>query len=249
MGRLQNKIAIVTGAAQGMGEAISRRFVAEGARVALCDINLDATEKLVAELGEGAIAARLDVSDNDDWLRVVALARSSFGCVNILVNNAGITGPTKGLLDLDEEDFLKVCSVNQTGVFLGMRAVVPSILEDGGGAIVNISSISGLLANYGTNNAAYAASKFAVRGLTKFAAIEFAERNIRVNSVHPGYTRTPMLTASLNDEQIEMAAKNIPSKRVCEPEEIANLVVFLASDEAPYITGNEHIIDGGYTIV
>lgn len=249
MARLQGKIAIVTGAAQGMGEAISRRFVSEGARVVLCDVKRDAIDKHAAELGERTIAAELDVSHNSGWLRVVELARSTFGPVDVLVNNAGVTGPTQGLLELDEENFLKVCSVNQTGVFLGMRAVVPSMLERGGGAIVNISSISGLLANYGTNNPAYAASKFAVRGLTKFAAIEFAEKNIRVNSVHPGYTRTPMLTASLNDEEIGIAASGIPAKRVGEPEEVANLVVFLASDEAPYITGAEHIIDGGYTIV
>ena len=249
MPRLQGKIAIVTGAAQGMGEAIGRRFVSEGACVVFCDINRDAVDALARELGETALSVQLDVSDNGGWQRALDLTGNTFGPVNILVNNAGITGPTQGLLEQDEESFLKVCSVNQTGVFLGMQAVVPSMLGQGGGAIVNISSISGLIANYGTNNAAYAASKFAVRGLTKFAAIEFAERNIRVNSVHPGYTRTPMLTASLDDEQIDIAAKTIPAKRVCEPEEIANLVVFLASDEAAYITGTEHVIDGGYTIV
>ena len=249
MARLQGKIAIVTGAAQGRGEAISRRFVTEGARVLLCDINRDAIDRHVAELGDAAIAAELDVSDNQGWLRAVELARRVFGPVNALVNNAGITGPTQGLLELDEESFLKVCSINQTGVFLGMRAVVPSMLESGSGAIINVSSISGLLANYGTNNPAYAASKFAVRGLTKFAAIEFAGKNIRVNSIHPGYTRTPMLTASLNDEEIGVAAGGIPARRVGEPEEVASLAVFLASDEAPYITGQEHVIDGGYTIV
>lgn len=249
MSRLLGKVAIVTGAAQGMGAAIGRRLVAEGAKVVLCDIKRDSVDRLAAELGEQVIGAELDVSDNSGWLRVVELTRTVFGPVNILVNNAGITGPTQGLLDLEEESFLKVCSVNQTGVFLGMRAVVPAMLEQGGGAIVNISSISGMISNYGTNNPAYAASKFAVRGLTKFAAVEFADKNIRVNSVHPGYTRTPMLTASLNDEQIGIAASGIPAKRVGEPEEVANLVVFLSSDEAPYITGNEHIIDGGYTIV
>jgi 3alpha(or 20beta)-hydroxysteroid dehydrogenase len=189
------------------------------------------------------------VTDNSAWIDVVARAREAFGPVDILVNNAGITGPTRGLLDLDESNFSQICDVNQTGVFLGMRAVIPSMLEKQGGSIINISSISGLIANYGTNNAAYAASKFAVRGLTKFAAIEFADKNIRVNSVHPGYTRTPMLTASLDAEQINVASQAIPAKRVCEPEEIAGLVTFLASDDAPYITGSEHIIDGGYTVV
>lgn len=248
MPTLDGKVAIVTGAAQGMGEAIGRRFVAEGAKVALCDIDERGVAALAQALGSGAWPARLDVANCAEWRAVVKDVRATLGPVDILVNNAGITGPTCGMLDFPEAEFLRVCAVNQTGVFLGMQAVLASMLERGGGAIVNISSISGLIANEGTNNAAYAASKFAVRGLTKFAAIEFAGRNIRVNSVHPGYTRTPMLTASLNDAAIASVSQAIPARRVGEPEEVASLVAFLASDQAAYITGIEHVIDGGYSV-
>lgn len=249
MGRLEGKRAIVTGAGQGMGEAIARRFVEEGALVMLADVKTEATAAITAELGERANSQMLDVTSGVGWQGVIARAHALFGGIDILVNNAGITGPSIGTLDLTEDTFSRVCAVNQTGVFLGMQAVIPSMLAAGGGSIINVSSISGLIANYGTNNAAYAASKFAVRGLTKFAAIEFAEQKIRVNSIHPGYTRTPMMTASLNEEQITIAAQAIPNKRVADPSEIANLALFLASDESAYVTGAEHVIDGGFVVV
>ena len=148
---------------------------------------------------------------------------------------------------MSEADFLKVCAINQTSVFLGIKHVVPSMIRAGGGAIVNISSISGIVAIYGTPNVAYAASKFAVRGITKQAAIEYGEHHIRVNSVHPGYIRTPMMTEALDDEQIKVASGSVPIRRVGEVEDVSNLVVFLASDEAGFITGTEYIIDGGLT--
>ena len=247
MSRLDGKIAIITGAAQGMGEAHARRFVAEGAKVLLTDVNSDAGEALARELGETAKFAALDVTDEAAWVSAVELAEQSFGPVTVLVNNAGILGPGAKAADLAECDFNQVCAVNQTAVFLGIKAVIPSMIRAGGGSIVNVSSISGIVAIYGTPNVAYAASKFAVRGITKQVAIEYGGDNIRCNSVHPGYIRTPMMTAALNEEQIKIASGSVPIKRVGEPEDVSHLIVYLASDESGFVTGAEHIIDGGLT--
>jgi len=247
MGRLAGKVAIITGASQGMGAAHVRRFIAEGAQVVLADIDAQAGRKLAAELGETAHYAQLDVTSGAAWETVVDAAESRFGPVTVLINNAGVVGPVTATTELTEADYIKVCSINQTGVFLGMKYVIPSMLKARGGSIVNISSIAGIVAIYGTPNPAYTASKFAVRGLTKHVAIEYAARGIRANSVHPGYIRTQMMTASLNDEQIVLASQSVPIKRVAEPAEVSNLVLFLASDESSFITGAEHIIDGGLT--
>lgn len=247
MARLGSKVAIITGAAQGMGAAHARRFVTEGAKVVITDINRDAGEALASELGERAMFHALDVADDASWAAVVAAGKQQFGPVTVLVNNAGILGPGKPCAELDEADFLKVCAINQTAVFLGAKHVIPSMIEAGGGSIVNISSISGIVAIYGTPNVAYAASKFAVRGITKQVAIEYGKQGIRANSVHPGYIRTPMMTAALDDEQIKIASGSVPIGRVGEVEDVSNLVVFLASDESTFITGTEHIIDGGLT--
>ncbi|WP_375248630.1 glucose 1-dehydrogenase [Sphingomonas sp.] len=247
MARLGGKVAIITGAAQGMGAAHARRFVAEGAKVVITDINREAGEGLAAELGSAAMFHTLDVANDAGWAAVVSAARERFGPVTALVNNAGILGPGKPCAELDEADFLKVCAINQTSVFLGAKHVIPSMIEAGGGSIVNISSISGIVAIYGTPNVAYAASKFAVRGITKQIAIEYGKQGIRANSVHPGYIRTPMMTAALDDEQIKIASGSVPIGRVGEVEDVSNLVVFLASDESGFVTGTEHIIDGGLT--
>ena len=247
MGRLVGKVAIITGAAQGMGAAHARRFAAEGAKVLITDVQKDAGLSLAAQLGACAHFELLDVASESQWQHVVSEAESRFGPVTVLVNNAGIIGPVRTTTDLTETEYQRVCAINQTGVFLGMKHVIPSMLKAGGGSIVNVSSISGIVANYGTPNAAYAASKFAVRGLTKFTAIEYAGRNIRVNSVHPGYIKTPMITDALSAEQIELVSQSVPVKRTAEPEEVSNLVVFLASDEASFITATEHVIDGGVT--
>lgn len=247
MGRVEGKVAIITGAAQGMGAAHARIFVAEGAKVVITDINAAAGEALAAELGDTAVFHMLDVADEGGWRTVVAAAEQRFGAVTALVNNAGILGPGQPCADLDEADFLKVCAINQTAVFLGSKHVIPSMIRAGGGSIINVSSISGIVAIYGTPNVAYAASKFAVRGITKQVAIEYGKQGIRANSVHPGYIRTPMMTAALDDEQIKIASGSVPIGRVGEVEDVSNLVVFLASDESTFITGSEHIIDGGLT--
>ena len=243
MGRLAGKVAIITGAAQGMGEAHARLFIREGAHVVLTDVNAAAGEALAAELGENALFVEHDVASASDWARVVTATGESFGPATILVNNAGIIGPVQGLLDFDEADFLKVCAVNQLGVFLGMKAVIPGMIAAGGGSIVNISSIAGMLGTRESSNAAYCASKFAVRGMSKLIATQFGAHGIRCNSVHPGYILTPMMIAA-TDADGGGAAAAIPLGRLAQPEEVSHVVLFLASDEASFVSGAEHVVDG-----
>lgn len=246
MGRLSGKVAIITGAAQGMGASHARHFVAQGAKIILGDVNEEGGSKLAMELGENALFVKQDVSRKADWEKLVKLGQERFGLINVLVNNAGIIGNLASTIELTETEYQRVCSINQTAVFLGMQAVLPGMLKSGGGSIVNISSVAGMVAIYGSPNLAYVASKFAVRGMTKQAAVEYGDRNIRVNSVHPGYIKTPMMVAA-TDEHGGEALKQIPLKRMAESSEVSNLVVFLASDESSFITGTEHVIDGGMT--
>lgn len=244
MARLAGKVAIVTGAAQGMGEAHARAFVREGASVVLTDVNATRGAEIARELGEAAVFVEHDVANSAQWQDVVRTAEATFGRVNVLVNNAGIIGPVKGLLDFSEEEFLKVCAVNQLGVYLGMQAVVPSMISAGGGSIVNISSIAGMLGTAASSNAAYCASKWAVRGMSKLMAVWHGKDGIRVNSVHPGYILTPMMVAA-TDESGGGATGAIPLGRMALPEEVSNVIVFLASDEASFVSGAEHVVDGG----
>lgn len=244
--RLKGKIAIITGAAQGMGEAHARVMCAQGAKVLMTDINEEAGARIAGEIGDSAVFMRHDVADADDWKRVVAAAEEHFGTVTALVNNAGILGEIASTVDFSVAEFQKVCDVNQLGVFLGMQAVIPGMIAAGGGSIVNISSIAGVVAIVGAPNLAYVGSKFAVRGMTKQVAIEYGPQAIRVNSVHPGYIYTPMMAAA-TDEEGGGAAEVIPLRRMADPSEVSDLVVFLASDESRFITGAEHIIDGGMT--
>lgn len=248
MNRLIGKVAIITGAAQGMGEAHARGFVAEGAKVILTDVNVEAGQALAQSLGASAIFVRHDVANEADWQAVIAQGEQAFGTVNVLINNAGILGQLSSTLELPVSEFEKVCAVNQTGVFLGMKAVLPSMLKAGKGSIVNVSSIAGLVAIYGAPNLAYVGSKFAVRGMTKQVAVEYGDKNIRVNSVHPGYIRTPMMAAA-TDESGGEALTMIPLRRLAEPSEVTQLMVFLASDESSFITATEQVIDGGMTAV
>ena len=246
MGRLAGRTAIITGASRGMGASHARRFIAEGARLMVTDMRVDAGRALAEELGSDARFIEHDVTSASDWEKVIRAAEEFFGPVNILVNNAGILGAMARTADLTEDQYRMVCEVNQHSVYLGMHAVIPSMLLGGRGSIVNISSIAGLVANYGFPSLAYVASKFAVRGMTKAAAIEYGPDNIRVNSVHPGFIMTPMMVEA-TDEGGGEALLQIPLRRIAEPEEVSNLVLFLASDEASYITGAEHVIDAGMT--
>lgn len=244
MSRLEGKVAVITGASRGMGASHARRFVAEGAKVIMTDVNEKSGKALAEELGPNARFVRHDVTDADDWAKVASSAEASYGPVTILVNNAGILGPVVRTAELSEADYLKVCAVNQHSVFLGMRAIVPSMLKAGIGSIVNISSIAGMAANYGFPSLAYVASKFAVRGMTKATAIEYGKNNIRVNSVHPGFIYTPMMVEATDDKGGD-ATSLIPLGRIADPAEVTNLVLFLASDEASYITGSEYLVDAG----
>ena len=246
MHNLEGKIAIVTGAAQGMGETHAKLLAKAGAQVVVTDVNAELGEKVAQAIGDGARFIPHDVASPDDWQRVVDAAQTEFGTVNVLVNNAGIIGPIAAAADLALADYDKVYQVNQLGVFLGMQAVLPGMVANGGGSIINISSISGMVAIVGSPNLAYVGTKFAVRGMTKQVAIEYGPFGVRVNSVHPGYTKTPMMVAA-TDEDGAGAAEIIPLRRMADPEEVSELVLFLASDASRFITGTEHVIDGGMT--
>jgi 3alpha(or 20beta)-hydroxysteroid dehydrogenase len=244
VGRLDGKVAIVTGAARGQGEAEARRFVAEGAKVLLTDVLDDEGEAVAAALGDAAAYRHLDVTVEDEWVAAVADAEARFGPVTVLVNNAGILdfGPVE---KQDVERFRRVIDVNLTGTMLGIKSAVPSMRSAGGGSIVNISSNSGI---WGIPQAAaYCSSKWAVRGLSKAAALELGKRGIRVNSVHPGGVDTPMVSGPGHDPNDTDWARKLPLGRFGRPEEIAAVVAFLASDEAAYVTGAEWSVDGGAT--
>ena len=242
MARLEGKVAIITGAAQGMGATHARKFVEEGAKVVLTDLNEEKGNAMAAELGENALFVKQNVTSAEDWKKVVEEAEKAFGKVDVLVNNAGIT-MAKSILQMTEEEYRRIVEINQVSVFLGMKTVVPAMQKVGGGSIVNISSMNGIVAGA----IGYTDTKFAVRGMTKAAAIECANYGIRVNSVHPGVIATPMVVQEDTKAAVEAFAKHIPLKRVAEPEEVSNLVLYLASDESSYSTGSEFVIDGGLT--
>lgn len=242
MARLEGKVAIITGAAQGMGAAHAQKFIKEGAKVVLTDLNEEKGQALAAELGENALFIKQNVTSEADWASVVAEAEAAFGPVNVLVNNAGIT-MAKSILQTTEEEYRRIVDINQVSVFLGMKAIIPSMQKAGGGSIVNISSMNGLVAGA----IGYTDTKFAVRGMTKAAAIECAHYGIRVNSVHPGVIATPMIMQEDTKAAVEAFAQHIPLKRVAESEEVSNMVLFLASDDSSYSTGSEFVVDGGMT--
>ena len=244
MGRLAGKVAIVTGAAQGQGAAIARAFVAEGAKVALADIADDLGKALADELGSDAIYVHHDVSDEDSWKAVVEETVRAFGPVTVLVNNAGVLTFAE-LPTMELAEFQRLISVNMVGCFLGMKTVAPVMKEAGGGSIVNCSSVEGLGGM--PSLVAYTGTKFAVRGMTKAAAMELGPSNIRVNSVHPGMVDTNMTRSMAGDEGMAWAAKRVALRRVGTPETIAPMYVFLASEESSFSTGAEFVADGGAT--
>jgi 3alpha(or 20beta)-hydroxysteroid dehydrogenase len=235
--RLDGKVVLVTGGARGIGAAIARAVVAEGAKVVIGDVLDGEGEALATELGDSAKYVHLDVTKPDDWATAVTTAQKVYGKMNVLVNNAGINI----LAPIDQyshADWDKIIAINLTGVFNGIQAAIPALKYAGGGSIVNMSSLAGMRGEAGMPG--YVATKFAVRGLTKAAALDLARYRIRVNSIHPGIIRTPL---SAEGPQVSMS--HVAMDRVGEPIEIANLTVFLASDESSFSTGAEFIADGG----
>ncbi|EEH97831.1 hypothetical protein CSBG_01457 [Clostridium sp. 7_2_43FAA] len=242
MERLRNKVAIITGGARGMGASHVRLFASEGAKVVFTDLNEEQGRILEKEIGGNVKFIKQDVTDAASWEKVVEDTEKIFGQVNILVNNAGIS-INKPLLEITEDEYRKIVDINQVSVFLGTKAVAASMKKSGNGSIVNISSMNGLVGGA----IGYTDTKFAVRGMTKAAAIQLSPLGIRVNSVHPGVIETPMVTEGDSYEVIKKLSKQIPIRRMAKSEEVSNLVLYLASDESSYSTGSEFVIDGGLT--
>ncbi|MFZ4453637.1 SDR family NAD(P)-dependent oxidoreductase [Salibacterium aidingense] len=249
MNRLEGKTAIVTGAASGMGEGIAEMFAEEGANVVATDIQGDILKNKVEEIkdnGGQIMAAVHDVTSEQSWEDVVHQTLDAFGQIDILVNNAGITSPNRDIHHVTMEEWDKVMNVNSTGVYLGMRFVIEEMVKkENRGSVINISSIAGIVGS--SSPTAYTAAKGAVRSLTKNAAVSYAKHSIRVNSIHPGFIETPMIEGLLeNKERHSMIYDNTPLPYLGEPKDIAYGAVYLASDEAKFITGSELVIDGGY---
>ncbi|PKB63966.1 MAG: cyclopentanol dehydrogenase [SAR202 cluster bacterium Io17-Chloro-G2] len=248
--RLESKVAFISGGARGMGACEARLFAAEGAMVAIGDVLEEEGRRLAAEIGEAGgecIFLPLDVTSQDQWENAIAATVLKFGRLDILVNNAGVGARNMLVENTSAEDWDQVMDINAKGVFLGTKAAIPEMRKAGGGSIINISSQLGLV---GVDNSSpqYQASKGAVRLLTKSTAIQYAREGIRANSVHPGPIVTPMTEGSRADTQRnEVTIQRIPLGRYGEPEEVANGVLFLASDESSFMTGSELVIDGGWT--
>ena len=244
MARLDNKVALITGAASGIGHAAAKRCAAAGARVVIADVQDElgrqAAEAITAQ-GGVAVFKHLDVASEADWQRVVAETVGEFGRLDVLVNNAGI-GDTGLIEDTDLATYERVIAITQTSVFLGHKAASAALKASGNGAVINVSSMFGIVGGFGTSPA-YHAAKGAVRLLTKSTALAWAKEGVRVNSVHPGFVDTPIL----GETDRQMLAEATPMGRIAAPEELAGVMVFLASDEASFITGAEFVVDGGYT--
>jgi 3alpha(or 20beta)-hydroxysteroid dehydrogenase len=242
--RLKDKIALITGAAKGQGAAAARRFVAEGASVVITDVDPDGAA-LAKELGDAASFISLDVGSEDAWAAAAEEVKARHGRLDVLVNNAGMLH-FSAIVDTKLADYERVIRVNQIGTFLGMRTAIP-LMSEGGGSIVNISSVEGLGGM--PLLVVYAASKFAIRGMTKVAAMELGPQGIRVNSVHPGAVDTTMVSTALGGMEIDNdpIGARVALGRVATAEDVANLVLFLASDESSYCTGGEFVVDGGAT--
>ena len=244
MGRLKGKVAVITGGAGGMGSKHAEIFIREGAKVVIADLGSSNGKKLVEDLGDQALFVELDVTSEASWESLVKETEDKFGPISVLINNAGIANGTP-LESTSVEDFKRMLNINLTGTFIGIKKVVPSMKKADKGSIINISSGLGLIGAKG--NTAYIASKFGMTGLTKAVAADVAEYGIRVNSVHPGAIKTGMLELESNRELMEQTKASVPLKRIAEPEEISNLVLFLASDESSYSTASSFIADGGTT--
>ena len=242
-GRLDGKVALITGGARGQGAAEAALFAQEGAAVVITDV-LDEQGRATAAAIDGCRYLHQDVRDEDRWAAVVADVVAQEGSLTVLINNAGIF-PVQSMMETSLEDFRRVIDINQLGVFLGMRAVVPAMRDAGGGSIINISSVAGMRAT--PNSFGYGASKWAVRGMTKSAARDLGSDNIRVNSIHPGIIETPMIhNLPEYDADPQSIIRNIPLGRAGEPEDIARLALFLASDDSSYVSAGEYLIDGAF---
>jgi len=247
MGDLQDRVAIITGAARGQGAAAARRFVAEGARVVLGDVLDDLGKETADSLGGNAFYRHLDVTSEDDWAAVVGEVIDNFGRIDVLVNNAGILR-FAALPDMSLDEYRRVVDINQVGTFLGMRAVSKHMIAAGSGSIVNISSVEGLAGM--AMLTAYTGTKFAIRGMTKAAAMELGPHGVRVNSVHPGMIDTDMVKDAAGGHEVDLtpvADKRIPLRRLGRADDVAELVLFLAGDRSSYCTGGEYAVDGGAT--
>ena len=248
--RLKGKVALITGGARGLGAAEARLFAREGAKVVISDVLEADGKNVAAEIGQAggeALFLRLDVTREEEWRGAVAAVVEGFGALNVVVNNAGVSGGRVDLEVEEEKHWDQVMDVNARGVFLGMKHTVPQLKRAGGGSIVNISSIAGMLGSW-QPNAAYGASKAAVRVLTKNAALAYARDGIRVNSIHPGPIETPMTDEIYsNPKARETRAQRVPLGRVGVPGDVSYGALFLASDESSYMTGSELVIDGGIT--
>ncbi|WP_208458618.1 SDR family NAD(P)-dependent oxidoreductase [Burkholderia seminalis] len=234
---MERKVAIVTGAARGLGSSIAEDIVAEGGQVLLCDLLEEQGREVAERLGSAARFMKMDVTKAVQWAAAMQHAEAAFGPVQVLVNNAALI-ELKGFDEITEEDFRAVSEVNELGCFLGMKAVVPSMRRAGGGSIVNISSVAGL---HSAGGLAYTASKFAIRGMSKAAAYYLGPDKIRVNSVHPGWMRTPQTEVA----PLGWVSTLLPLRQIAEPSQVAKVVSFLASDDAAMITGSEYLVDGG----
>ncbi|MGW3934725.1 SDR family NAD(P)-dependent oxidoreductase [Streptomyces phaeochromogenes] len=244
--RLAGKVALVTGATGGIGEAVVRRLTAEGAAVVVTDVDADRCAKLAEEVGGGALGLALDVTDESAWEAVVTRATAELGGLSVLVNNAGIAA--MGTVETEtQETWDRVIGVTQTGVWLGMKHGGPAIERSGGGSIVNVASIFGTVGGFGAQFS-YHAAKGAVRLMTKNAALHWAKRGVRVNSLHPGFIETPRSRELWRDTpRLAAMLDGTPLGRLGTPEEVAATVAFLASDEASFMTGSELYVDGGWT--
>jgi 3alpha(or 20beta)-hydroxysteroid dehydrogenase len=242
-GRLEGKIALISGGARGMGACEAARFVEEGARVVIGDVLDEEGQRTADAIGEACAYVHLDVTQEEQWQAAIEAATGQFGALNVLVNNAGIlrAGPIE---TTSLEDFEQILRINLSGTFLGVKTAIPALRAAGGGSIVNISSIAGLVGVAGAPG--YVASKHGVHGLSRAAALELGRDGIRVNSIHPGGVDTPMTQmAGVTQAQKDAAYKQYPLGRVGEPEDIAHMVVFLASDESAYCSGGAYLVDGG----